>query len=324
MIELAGARAWIEDNCALLGAETVPLAAASGRVLATARPALTAAPPVAAIDGFAVQAASTEGASDYAPLPVAAVSIVAGAPMPPGMDAVLPPHGLEAGAALAPAARGDGVALPDALAVAADPLHPLLIAALARRGEATLAVIRRPTVRLRVAPPKAGADALTPMLHALIERAGGQVGDDAPDLVLHTGRSGYGHDDHGVDAFDTVFARGLLVRQVETTTLGAIDARPALLLPGDPLACFIAFALVAAPALRRFGGRPEPASSTATLGRKIVSGLGQIDAIRVRLQGGVALPSGPSLTAEADGLVLVPEGSEGYPEGAVVAISALP
>ena len=64
----------------------------------------------------------------------------------------------------------------------------------------------------------------------------------------------------------------------------------------------------------------------ATLTRKIASALGQLDAVRVRLDHGAATPLGPAegigllTAATADGLVLVPEGSEGYPAGAVVPI----
>lgn len=324
MIALAAALTWVERNFPRLGVETVPLALASGRVLAAARPPASPMPPVAALDGYAVRAAATEGASDYAPLPVRAVPIVSGAPLPPDADAVLPVHWFEAGAALSAVAVGEGVAAPDALAVPAGPLQPAALAALVRRDEATVEVVRRPSVRLVVAAPKTGGDALTPMLKALLDPIA-IVDGRAPDLVLHAGRSGAGSDDDGALAFDTVFAHGVHIDPGETTTLGLIGATPALLLPGDPLACFIAFTLLAAPALRRMGGVPEPAALTATLGRKIVSSLGRVDAVRVRLEHGVATPTGPSsLAAKAHGLLLVPEGSEGYPAGAAVAISPLP
>lgn len=327
MIALAEALAWIDRSVAACGAERVGIGAAAGRVLAADLPALSARPARAGIDGYAVRAAETEGASDYAPLPLAGMAVVAGAAMPDGTDAVLPLHAFEHGCALAAVAPGDGVDLPDPCAVRAGTrLLAAQLAVLTRRELAEVEVARRPRVRLRAARPKAGADALTPMLAALIAAEGGVVGDGAPDLVLHAGRSGPGPDDDGISAFDSVFAHGVLIRPGESSALGTLSGVPALLLPGDPLACATAFALLAAPALRRLGGRPEPAPVTATLTGKIVSVLGQVDAVWVRVRDGAATPLGPPLSsaAAADGLVLAPEGSEGYPAGACVAIYPLP
>ena len=330
MIALAEALAWVERSFVPCGAERVRVEAAGGRVLAGDLAGVASTPRCAAIDGYAVRAGDTEGASDYAPLPVAAAAVVAGAAMPEGADAVLPLHAFEHGGALGAVAPGDGVDRPNPLALRAGTvLRPAHLAMLARRGLAEVEVVRRPVVRLRVAGPKAGADALTPMLRALAGAEGGVLGGvlgDDPDLVLHAGRSGPGPDDDGVSGFDSVFAHGVLIRPGESSALGTIAGVPAVLLPGDPLACATAFALLAAPALRRLGGRAEPGPAMATLTRKIVSGLGQVDAVRVRLVDGTATPLGPLLSdgAEADGLVLVPEGSEGYPAGATVAIYPLP
>ena len=324
MMSLATAQAWIESNFSRLGTEQIPLASAVGRVLARPLAPLTATGRVSAIDGFAVRAAATEGASDYAPLPIETVPIVAGAILPAGTDAVLPAHWLEPSGALAAVAVGENVAPPDPLALAPGLLRPPHIAALARRGETTLEVVRRPTVLVHIAGPKSGPDAIGPMLRALLASLGAQPGQRSPDLVLHAGRSGFGADDDGALAFDAIASRGIRINPGETTTIGTIGGVPAVLLPGDPLACLIAFTLLAAPALHRLAGRSAPAPVQAKLDRKIVSTLGQVDAVRVRLHDGIATPAAPSLAAEADGLVLVPEGSEGYPAGAIIAISPLP
>ena len=255
MIALAEALAWVERSIFPCGAERVRVEAAAGRVLAGDLAGVALLPRCAAIDGYAVRATETEGASDYAKLPVAAAAVVAGAAMPEGADAVLPLHAFEHGSALGVVAAGDGVDRPDPLALRAGTvLRPAHLVVLARRGLAEVEVVRRPVVRLRVAGPKAGADALTPMLRALVAAEGGVLGDD-PDLVLHAGRSGPGPDDDGIGGFDGVFAHGVLIRPGETSALGTVAGIPALLLPGDPLACATAFALLAAPALRRLGGR---------------------------------------------------------------------
>ena len=326
MIAWTEALAWIERNVSACDPERVPVAAACGRVLATAVPAQREAKR-AGIDGYAVWAAATEGASDYAPLPLAAHAVVAGAALPPETDAVLPPHLFEAGCALGSVPPGDGVAVADLFTLAAGTLlRAPHLAVLAQRSKTEVTAVRTPVVRLRVAGPKAGPDALLPMLGALVMQAGGRVGEGAPDLVVHAGRSGLGADDDGIAEFGSVVAHGVRIRPGETTALGVIANTPALLLPGDPLACFLTFALLVAPALRRLAGRPDSEPLPALLARKIVSSLGQADIIPVRLRDGVAIPLPPLLSqaAEADGLVLAPEGSEGYPAGAPVAIYALP
>jgi len=78
-----------------LGAEMVGLEAAAGRVLAEEVGACFSVPPyhAAAMDGYAVRAAATSGASESGPLrlplPDAAVPVDTGSPLPPGCDAVV-------------------------------------------------------------------------------------------------------------------------------------------------------------------------------------------------------------------------------------------
>ncbi|HYZ63555.1 MAG TPA: molybdopterin biosynthesis protein [Acetobacteraceae bacterium] len=332
MIPLADALAWLAARTRPLPAETVGLAQAAGRVLAEDVAGSPERRRIASIDGRAVRAADTEGASAYAPLPVGGAEVVAGAPMPPEADAVLPLHLVGDGpSALGPVPPGYGVAPDGENGLAAGTrLRPPHLAVLARLGVETVSVMRRPRVSVCVAGAKSGPDALTPMLAALIEAEHGTVGPTEPDLAIHAGRSGPGPDDNGICAFETVFAHGVLLRPGETAAIGMAGGVPAILLPGDPLACATGFALLAAPVLRRMAGRPEPSPIPATLARKIASGLGQIDAIRVRLEDGRAFPLGPaefttlSAGAGADGLVLVPEGSEGYPGGAMVLVHPLP
>ena len=81
--------------------ETVALAAADGRVLATAVTARSSVPhyPRAAMDGYAIRAADTDGASDGPPAtielaaeavaPGEAVRVHTGSELPPGADAVV-------------------------------------------------------------------------------------------------------------------------------------------------------------------------------------------------------------------------------------------
>src|SRR5687767_13297878 len=113
---VAAALAWLDAQLQPLGAETVPLRTAAGRVLATAVVSDVDVPGFdrATMDGYAVIAGSTEGAGPYSRLPLTvigesmpgcpfagavsageAVRIMTGAPMPRGADAVLPAEWVE-------------------------------------------------------------------------------------------------------------------------------------------------------------------------------------------------------------------------------------
>ncbi|MEZ5941451.1 MAG: molybdopterin molybdotransferase MoeA [Planctomycetaceae bacterium] len=102
---------WVDGNCHSLESEVVPLERATGRVLAAGVISDIDVPPFdrAAMDGFAILAHETMGASDYNPLPFnvigdarpgrefegkvvsgTTVRITTGAPMPQGADAVVP------------------------------------------------------------------------------------------------------------------------------------------------------------------------------------------------------------------------------------------
>ena len=320
MISLEEAAAWLEARTGRLGGEAVPIGAAAGRVLEGGLEAV-AEVALSGIDGWAVVARETEGASDYAPLPVRAVDVVAGAAMPGGMDAVVAGHLVAGGCVVEAVAAGDGVAVGDGLRVAGGSLlRPGHVGVLARRGMAEVRVVRRPVVRVRVAGAKGGADAVGPMLGAAVKAVGGVVGDGA-DLVVMAGRSGAGADDNGVGAFSRLFAHGVRVRPGETVALGVIDGVPALLLPGDPVACLVAFWVLVGPVLRRMGGRAV-VSGEAVLTRKIAAGLGEVLAVPVMVRAGRATPVAAvlSLVAGADGVVLVPEGSEGFGAGSVVTV----
>jgi molybdopterin molybdotransferase len=110
------ALSWLDAQLQTLDAETVPLAAAAGRVLATAVISNIDVPGFdrATMDGYAVVADSTEGATPYNRVPLKvvgdampgspfagtithgeAVRIMTGAPMPPGSNAVLPAESVD-------------------------------------------------------------------------------------------------------------------------------------------------------------------------------------------------------------------------------------
>ena len=130
---------------------------------------------------------------------------------------------------------------------------------------------------------------------------------------------------------DGLWIHGIALRPGLSTGIGRIRGRPLFLLPGSPTACLWAYELLAGRVVRRLAGRdpelPYAARDFVTAG-KIVSSIGFLEVWPVRLVAGddrveavaAAAPDGsgglfPTI-AEADGFVLVPEASEGFPPGA--------
>ncbi len=201
--KLSEAQAWIDAHANVLAAETIEVEGATGRITAGSFVSPVDWPDAdyAAIDGYAVRAAESEGSSDYNPIPLALVigqahslppghaSIAAaGTPLPSGADAVLSfdaaePTGPATLNVLSPVARGMGVIRrADELRAGMEAvpgstrLRPQDVALLVATGVEHVAVVRHPCVRLVVAGPKTnGRDALTPMLCALLARDGGIV-----------------------------------------------------------------------------------------------------------------------------------------------------
>jgi molybdopterin molybdotransferase len=101
------------------------------------------------------------------------------------------------------------------------------------------------------------------------------------------------------------------------------------LLPGNPVSCLCAYDFFAGRAVRAAGGRSRDwpyRAVRARLTRKLVSTVGRLDYARVSVLGDDAEPlaiSGASIlssTTRADGFVIIPADSEGYPAGAEVEV----
>jgi molybdopterin molybdotransferase len=192
-------------------------------------------------------------------------------------------------------------------------------------------------------------DSNSVMLRALAERDGGitnvlpllpdrrevvrdAMGQSTADVLLVSGGSSVGQEDHApalLAELGELCVHGVALRPASPTGLGFIGARPVFLLPGNPVSCLCGYDLFAGRAIRRLGGRsaemPYRAESLPLAG-KISSAVGRVDYARVRIRDGQAEPlavSGASIlrtTTQADGFVLVPRDSEGYPSGAIVTV----
>jgi molybdopterin molybdotransferase len=181
---VAAALAWLDSQTAPLTSEPVPLRVAAGRVLAKAVVSGVDVPGFdrATMDGYAVVADSTEGATPYNRVPLhvvgdalpaspftgalargQAVRIMTGAPVPHGADAVLPAEFVEidtasptvsAVAGVPPGKnigrRGEDVA---SGAVVLEPgrlLRPQDVGLVSSIGVCDVIVVRRPRVRLAI------------------------------------------------------------------------------------------------------------------------------------------------------------------------------
>ena len=353
---MAATLAWAGAGVAPLGAERIATDVAAGRVLASPCggepwPGVDRA----ATDGYGIEAATTEGASEYNPLPAGdAILVAAGRPIPPGADTVAPYPALHRRGpvleALTPVARGAGIERRGADAstgfqVPAGLLGPEAAALLLLLGLREVEVVRRPNVAIVVAGPKGGPDVLTPMLAHLVAGDGGTASfHSSPatvppggDLVLLAGRSGCGLDDDMPHLLRAAGGKldlhGIAVRPGDSAGLGWLGGVRVVVLPGSPASALTVYDLLAGPIVQTLGGRaaaPRSVQQEAVLDRKITSAIGFTDLVRVRLRHGRATPLGPADTGGlarivlSDGWVLVPEGQEGFPVGSPVIVHRRP
>ena len=224
-------------------------------------------------------------------------------------------------------------------------------------GVGSVRVIRRPRVRIVITgnellpagtPPEGCriADANGPMLHALVARDGGipiardivpdqpealraALHDDA-DVILVSGGSSVGQEDYVPRLLadeGELAIHGVAMRPSSPAGMGRLDGRLVFLLPGNPVSCLCAYDFFAGRAIRALGGRSKDwphRRLRVVLSRKLVSTVGRVDYARVIVRGNEAEPlavSGASVlssTTRADGFVIVPADSEGYPPGTEV------
>jgi len=357
-VSVETAIAWVDGATHRLGVEQVPLSHAAGRVLGRDIFAAAPIPAVdcAAVDGFAVRAAEIHGASAYNPLTVPSTAVAAGEALPAATDAVVPIDQAESTdcrhvVLVEPVAPGANVDRQGAIAatgalLTADGtrLTPRHIGLLGVAGLAEVPLVRRPRVCLAIAGTvgsDTAADSDSPMIRAAIERDGGIVIESAlaeafaatgADIVLVIGGAGPGREGGSAAALAASGAldiHGVALIPGEKTGFGRIAAGvPVVLLPDPPAACLWSYELFAGRAIRRLGGR-DPGlpyrKRTVTIAHKIVSSIGMTEICPVSLQTECEIEPIPGFietglmaAVAADGFVVVPEASEGYPRGASV------
>jgi putative molybdopterin biosynthesis protein len=160
---------------------------------------------------------------------------------------------------------------------------------------------------------------------------------DKADVLAVIAGSSHGREDYTVPLFrqlGEVFVHGVAIRPGKPVSLGAVGGKPVIGVPGYPVSAALAFEVFARPVIYRKNGvsLPEDIYKKAYVGRKTVSSLGAEEYIRVRL-GKVrdklmvqSLPRGAGTVTslvQADGVICVPQHSEGYPAGAEVDVRIL-
>jgi len=258
------------------------------------------------------------------------VRIMTGAMIPDGADAVLPaehtreadglveitesvPPGRHVGR------RGEDIATGSVVLPAGRRLRPQDVGLLASMGFDTVAVHRRPVVRLvitgsELVPPGNSPgpgqifESNSTMLAALVQRDGGRleqhpvdvIPDDrdrvrtaiagpGADVILVSGGSSVGSEDHAptlVAELGELTFHGFAMRPSSPAGMGQVPGALVFLLPGNPVSCLCAYDFFAGRAIRALGRRdrrwPYPSRNMA-LAAKIASALGREDYCRVRL-----------------------------------------
>lgn len=256
--------------------------------------------------------------------------------------------------------RGEDVELGRTVLSAGRVLRPQDLGLLASLGVVTVVVTRRPRVDILITGDEllpVGSrpegyrivDSNSVMLAALVKRDGGEpriapllpdrrellheaMRASVADVLFVSGGSSVGQEDHApalLAELGELTVHGVALRPASPAGVGFLGGRPVFLLPGNPVSCLCAYDLFAGRAMRRLGGRcPELPyrSLSLPLAAKVASAVGRVDYVRVRIHEGRAEPlavSGASIlstTTVADGFVLVPRDSEGYPAGEIVTV----
>jgi molybdopterin molybdotransferase len=355
---LAEVLAMVDLGIKPVAPRTLDVAAAGGRTLAA--DAMAPARPnssIALLDGWAMNAYDTLGAGSYAPalLLRAPQRIEAGQPMPPDTDSVAPFDAVKVdrgrAEALATVNPGDGVlpaggdcdpAIP--LRRAGELLRATDLAAFAAAGLARI-MVREPRIHILPVRGNAIINAAARLAASDIERHGGAVrletgrdlglalAAESADGIVVIGGTGSGRNDSSVQTLTRegeLRAHGMALTPGETAALGFIGSRPVLLLPGRLDAALAVWLVVGRRLLARLAGGDdaEPAAS-AKLTRKVASPVGLAEFVPVRRAGDAAEPLAAkylpfSALSRADGWILVPADSEGYPEGATVMVRPWP
>ena len=363
--------------------ETVPVPQARGRITAGAVYAHICAPhyPACAMDGIAVTARHTFGASDTTPVRLSAEQytvVDTGDPLPDGRDAVVMIEDVvweDTTAVLHDAAApwqhvrqiGEDICAGEMILPGRTAITPAAIGSMLAGGVLEVNVFARPVVGIiptgdEVVPPTAepnpgdvlefNSSIFSAMLEewgalprtfpivkdvkedirAAVEAAAGQC-----DIVILNAGSSAGREDYSaavIREVGEVFCHGLAIKPGKPAILGCKGSVPILGVPGYPVSGILVIQQLLKPLVEEFTGLKGPNAPTveATLARSVVSGLKYREFVRVRMgKVGEKLVASPlargsgvvSSFMKADGILEIPQGTEGYEAGERVTVQLL-
>ncbi len=365
-------------------AETVPVYSACGRITAEAVYAAISAPHYAAsaMDGVAVNAADTFGATETTPITLTEDKFTVldtGDPIPEGCDAVIMVEDIvknEDGSitihsSAAPWQHirqiGEDVCAGEMILGAYMSVSPSAIGAMIAGGVLEISVIRAPRVGIiptgdEIIPPCAnpkpgdilefnssifsgmvrnwGAEPVTypivPDKYDMIMAAVKKAAEECDLVILNAGSSA-GREDFSarvIRELGDVLYHGIAMKPGKPAILGCCGSTPVLGVPGYPVSGIIVIEELLKPIIDMwFRAEHERKEFVkAVLTRPVVSGLKYQEFVRVRMgYVGDRLMASPlsrgsgvvSSFMKADGILEVPQGTEGYEAGSEVTVRLL-
>lgn len=308
-------------------------------------------------DGWAVKAEELADAGGYAPMQLTGKPawVETGDEMPAATDAVAAFDAIvirgDLAEAIGPVTPGEGVAQAGSEAAPSRPLRKsgerlrnVDAAVLAAAGIAqvsvrvprVLIVMAREDLRLVPAMQMIARDCAArggvPVLRNGVPLDDALRADDC-DMIVIAGGSGTGARDVSVTTLERlgkVAVHGVGLTPGETVAFGDADGRPVLIVPGRLDGALASWLVLGRRMLVRLAGDNEPErAAKAALSRKVTSTVGLAELVPVRHDGASAEPLATRhlplwALARANGWLLVPPDSEGYPAGAEVAIHTWP
>ena len=172
---------------------------------------------------------------------------------------------------------------------------------------------------------------LNGLKQALLEAA------ETSDIIVINAGSSAGSKDftvHIIAEIGTVFTHGVAARPGKPVILGKINGKIVVGVPGYPVSAYLALEWFVRPLVCKYLQIPEPKRQTVTvkLGRRIVSGMGAEDFIRMNIgyvngqfvANPLTRAAGVTMSyVRADGLLVVPANIIGYEQGEHVEVELL-
>jgi putative molybdopterin biosynthesis protein len=182
-----------------------------------------------------------------------------------------------------------------------------------------------------------------PALHPIVKDEPDKIksvllkASETADIIVINAGSSAGSKDytvHIIAEIGTVFTHGVAARPGKPVVLGMINEKIVIGVPGYPVSAYLALEWFLRPLICEYLQIPEPKRQTVTvkLGRRIVSGIGAEDFIRMNIgyvNGQfVATPltraAGVTMSyVRADGLLVVPASVSGYEQGDFVEVELM-